>query len=144
MCGIAGFAGHGTEADILAMTAAIEHRGPDGSGFYFDKNNHVCIANRRLSVLDIPGGAQPMWNEDHSVSVVFNGEIYNHPELRRELEARGHRFQSHHSDTEILVHGYEEWGADLPIRLNGMFAFAAYDRTQRKLFLARDRFGEKP
>src|SRR5262249_35034583 len=144
MCGIAGFAGQGTEADIQAMTAAIAHRGPDGAGFHLDKDHGVCIANRRLSVLDIAGGTQPMWNEDHSVSVVFNGEIYNHAELRRELESCGHRFQSHHSDTEMLVHGYEQWGADLPSRLNGMFAFAIYDRRAQQLFLARDRFGEKP
>jgi asparagine synthase (glutamine-hydrolysing) len=85
-----------------------------------------------------------MWNEDGQVGVVFNGEIYNHADLRTELERRGHRFASNHSDTEVLVHGWEEWGEDLPIKLNGMFAFAILDRTHRKMFLARDRFGEKP
>src|SRR5262249_16318705 len=97
-----------------------------------------------LSILDIEGGAQPMWNEDGQVGVVFNGEIYNHAELRRELLKAGHVFASGHSDTEVLVHGYEEWGPGLALRLNGMFAFPIYDRRQGSLFLARDRFGEKP
>ncbi|HET9904304.1 MAG TPA: asparagine synthase (glutamine-hydrolyzing) [Xanthobacteraceae bacterium] len=144
MCGIAGFAGPGDRDTLAAMTRALVHRGPDGEGFYQDPERAVFLGHTRLAIVDLAGGAQPMANEDESVYVVFNGEIYNHMELRRALIARGHRFRSDHSDTEVLVHGYEEWGADLPVRLNGMFAFAIYDRTRGRLFLARDRFGEKP
>ena len=144
MCGIAGFVGRGCRSDLGAMTAALVHRGPDGEGFYLDPNYPVFLGHRRLAILDISGGAQPMWNEDQTVAVVFNGEIYNHRELRGDLMARGHQFRSDHSDTEVLVHGYEEWGEDLPRRLNGMFAFAIHDRVRKRLFLARDRFGEKP
>jgi asparagine synthase (glutamine-hydrolysing) len=144
MCGIAGFAGSGSEQNLQAMSDAMIHRGPDGAGAFIDPANSVFLAFRRLAILDIAGGEQPMWNEDGQVGVVFNGEIYNHMDLRRELAARGHVFRSDHSDTEVLVHGYEEWGASLPRRLNGMFAFAIYDRVRRRLFCARDRFGKKP
>lgn len=144
MCGITGFVGAGDAGLIRAMTSCLAHRGPDGEGLHIDADNRVYLGHRRLAVLDIAGGAQPMWNEAGDVCVVFNGEIYNHQALRAELVAKGHVFASDHSDTEVLVHGYEEWGADLPIRLNGMFAFAIYDRARRRLFLARDRFGEKP
>lgn len=144
MCGIAGFWGAGDQATVTAMTDALAHRGPDGHGYHFDEDNRIFLGHRRLAIIDIGGGAQPMWNEDRTVGVIFNGEIYNHAELRRLLEARGHRFQSDHSDTEVLVHGYEEWGTELPLRLNGMFAFAIWDEAQSRLFLARDRFGEKP
>ena len=144
MCGITGFAGSGTLADLANMAAELRHRGPDGHGAYLDERNRVGLGHQRLVVIDPQGGHQPMWNEDRSVGVVFNGEIYNAAELRSELEARGHRFASDHSDTEVLVHGYEEWGAQLPVRLNGMFAFAVYDVRAGRLFLARDRFGEKP
>lgn len=144
MCGIAGFWGAGDEAIIRAMTDALIHRGPDGKGYHIDQDASVFLGHRRLAVIDIGGGAQPMWNEDQTVGVVFNGEIYNHLELRRELLERGHRFRSDHSDTEVLVHGYEEWGTELPLRLNGMFAFAIWDKTRSRVFLARDRFGEKP
>ena len=126
------------------MSDALIHRGPDGSGSFIDAENGVFLAHRRLAILDIQGGDQPMWNEDGQVCVIFNGEIYNHLDLRYELKRRGHVFRSDHSDTEVLVHGYEEWGADLPLRLNGMFAFVIYDRRRRKLFAARDRFGKKP
>ena len=144
MCGIAGFVGPGNEQHLQAMSDAMIHRGPDGSGRFIDRPNGVFLAHRRLAVLDIAGGEQPMWNEDGQVGVVFNGEIYNHMDLRNALLAKGHVFKSDHSDTEVLVHGYEEWGEDLPARLNGMFAFAVYDRPRGRLFTARDRFGKKP
>ncbi len=144
MCGIAGFAGAGTLEDLRAMGAALRHRGPDGEGEHVDPKRRVHLTHRRLAILDIGGGEQPMWNEDATVCVVFNGEIYNHLELRAMLVARGHAFRSDHSDTEVLVHGYEEWGAELPARLNGMFAFAVWDARRARLFLARDRFGKKP
>jgi asparagine synthase (glutamine-hydrolysing) len=126
------------------MTDTLAHRGPDDSGLHIDAVNGVHLGFRRLAVIDLAGGHQPMWNEDHSICVVFNGEVYNHAELRAALVARGHVFQSDHSDTEALVHGYEEWGDALPERLNGMFAFVIWDQTRRRLFAARDRFGEKP
>lgn len=144
MCGIAGFVGNGGKGDLLAMGDALIHRGPDGSGTCIEESRRVFLIHRRLSVLDVQGGGQPMWNEDGSICVVFNGEIYNHLELRRVLVSKGHIFKSDHSDTEVLVHGYEEWGDDLPSRLNGMFAFAIFDRNHERLFLARDRFGKKP
>jgi len=144
MCGIAGFVGTGGRAAIAAMAGALEHRGPDDAGFHHEEALGLHLGFRRLAIIDIAGGRQPMWNEDGTVCVVFNGQIYNQLDLRKELEAAGHRFVSDHSDTEVLVHGYEEWGAGLPERLNGMFAFAVWDRPRRRLFAARDRFGEKP
>jgi asparagine synthase (glutamine-hydrolysing) len=144
MCGIAGFAGFGSAQDLEAMTAALSHRGPDGSGLWIAPDAPVFLGHRRLSIVDLEGGAQPMWDATGDVGVTYNGEIYNHLELRRELEAAGHRFRTSHSDTEVLIHGYREWGESLPKRLNGMFAFAIFDRVRRRLFLARDRFGEKP
>lgn len=144
MCGIAGFAGRGDRDDLSRMTDALAHRGPDGAGYHVDEARRVHLGHRRLSIVDVAGGDQPMWNEDRTVCVIFNGEIYNHAELRQELQARGHRFATDHSDTEVLVHGWEEWGEDLPLRLNGMFAFALLDERAEALFLARDRFGEKP
>jgi len=144
MCGLAGFAGDGGQADIAAMTRALAHRGPDGEGFYRDPEMPVFLGHRRLAIVDLAGGIQPMADAGGDVVVVFNGEIYNHRDLRRDLEARGYEFRTDHSDTEVLVHGWTEWGDGLPGRLNGMFAFAIWDRRQRCLFLARDRFGEKP
>ena len=144
MCGIAGFVGQGEGDDLLAMMNAIVHRGPDGEGVHIDSEHGVHFGHRRLYILDEAGGKQPMWNEDETVCVSFNGEIYNHLELRRELEALGHRFATSHSDTEVLVHGWEAWGEDLPRRLSGMFGFAIWDKSKRRVFLARDRFGEKP
>ena len=142
MCGLTGFVGPGDRNDLAAMMAAIAHRGPDGSGVYVDGPLH--LGHLRLAIIDIAGGVQPMWNAAQTIGVIFNGEIYNHRELRRELEAKGHKFASDHSDTEVLVHGYAEWGHDLPIRLDGQFAFCIYDKVRKQLFLARDRLGEKP
>jgi asparagine synthase (glutamine-hydrolysing) len=126
------------------MTGAMVHRGPDDAGFHVEAEHALYLGFRRLAVVDIAGGQQPMWNEDFTVCVLFNGEIYNQANLRAELLAAGHILRSDHSDTEVVVHGYEEWGEDLPRRLNGMFAFVVWDRPRRRLFAARDRFGEKP
>lgn len=146
MCGIAGIVHFGRVPDaagrIPAMSAAIRHRGPDDTGAWNDAD--AALGFVRLSIVDIDGGHQPMPNEDGSVWVVFNGEIYNHAELRAELAALGHRFRSDHSDTEVLVHGWEAWGTTLVERLNGMFAFAVWDCNRRTLLLARDRYGIKP
>ncbi len=144
MCGIVGFIGPGDETDLAAMMAALAHRGPDGSGAWRDPDHPVFLGHQRLAIIDVADGAQPMWNAEGSIGVVFNGEIYNHRELRQTLEQLGYRFRTDHSDTEVLIHGYSAWGEDLPSRLNGMFAFCIHDRTKRRLFLARDRFGEKP
>lgn len=144
MCGIAGFVGRGDRGQLERMLQALAHRGPDDSGWFHLPSANLHLGHRRLSILDIEGGHQPMWNEDHQIGVVFNGEIYNHAQLRQRLIKKGHRFRSDHSDTEVLVHGYEEWGEELPLVLNGMFAFAIVDGRERRLFLARDRFGEKP
>ncbi len=146
MCGIAGMAHWGGWPDApqrtRAMAAALRHRGPDGEDAWSDAD--VALGHTRLNILDFAGGGQPMPNEDGTVLVVYNGEIYNHRELRTELVKLGHVFRSDHSDTEVLVHGYESWGEGLPGRLNGMFAFALWDRRSRALFLARDRYGIKP
>jgi asparagine synthase (glutamine-hydrolysing) len=123
------------------MCDAIVHRGPDDEGIFVKAG--VGLGMRRLSIIDLAGGHQPVFNEDKTVWIVFNGEIYNFPELRIELEKSGHRFASH-SDTEVIVHLYEEFGADCVNKLRGMFAFALYDERHRKLLLARDRFGKKP
>ncbi len=155
MCGIAGILhdgrgpppGRGPVAALLdAMRDTMVHRGPDGAGCWVSEDGRVGLAHRRLAIVDLTdGAAQPMANEDGSVLVTFNGEIYNHAGLRRELERAGHRFRSDHSDTEVLVHGYEEWGAGgLVDRLDGMFAFALWDQGRRVLTLARDRIGIKP
>lgn len=144
MCGIAGFLGVGNRGDIEAMTSCLIHRGPDAGGFHVDEGRGLFFGHRRLSIVDLGGGAQPMVSEDGRIVVVFNGEIYNHAELRGELCQRGHHFLTDHSDTEVLLHGWREWGEDLVGRLNGMWAFAIWDREQRRLFLSRDRFGKKP
>ena len=124
------------------MTDAIAHRGPDGEGSYF--GDGVALGHRRLSILDLEGGHQPMFNETGRLVVVFNGEIYNCMELRRELLAAGHTFSTDHSDTEVLLHGYEEWGEELLQKLRGMFAFAIWNEDDHSLFCARDPFGIKP
>jgi asparagine synthase (glutamine-hydrolysing) len=144
MCGIAGFVGEGTAADLARMNDVIAHRGPDGEGYWHDNTKNLHLAHRRLAIVDIEGGVQPMATPEGDLVVVFNGEIYNAPELRAELSARGARFLSHHSDTEVLLHGYRAWGGELPEKLNGMWAFALYDIAGARLFLSRDRFGKKP
>ena len=123
------------------MAAAIEHRGPDGYGYF--SGRQVGLAHVRLSIIDLALGAQPLANEDGSVVVTYNGEIYNYRELRQQLGSLGHRFETH-CDTEVLVHGYEEWGVGMLERLNGQFAFAILDRRDGSVFLARDRFGVRP
>ena len=144
MCGICGFVGRGDQADLNRMNATLVHRGPDDSGYWTDSGPSVYLGHRRLSVIDIADGSQPMATEDGELIVVFNGEIYNHLELRERLKKRAHRFRTDHSDTEVLLHGYKEWGLRLPEYLNGMWAFAVYDRPAGILFLCRDRFGKKP
>ena len=144
MCGIAGFTGAGSLDDISRMTDALEHRGPDDQGIWHQNGTGVYLGHRRLAILDIDGGAQPMWSSDGSLGIVFNGEIYNYLELRSELASKGHRFQTDHSDTEVLLYGFREWGPQFVERLNGMWAFVIYDRANKILFCSRDRFGKKP
>jgi len=126
------------------MNDTLIHRGPDAEGFWSDPSKGLYLGHRRLSIIDIAGGTQPMWTSDNALGVTFNGEIYNYRELRHELEGAGHLFTSHHSDTEVLLHGYREWGTRLPEHLNGMWAFALFDKKNNSLFLSRDRFGKKP
>jgi asparagine synthase (glutamine-hydrolysing) len=148
MCGLAGLFSPASDAPrrfepalLKRMTDAISHRGPDEEGFHLEPR--VALGHRRLSIIDIATGQQPLFNEDGSVAVVFNGEIYNYRELVGELEAAGHRFRTR-SDTEVIVHAWEQWGADCVKRFRGMFAFALWDRQRETLFLARDRMGVKP
>ena len=145
MCGIAGilapFAPGTLRATASALADAQRHRGPDGEGVHVQ--GPVALAHRRLSIIDLEAGAQPLANADGTVWITFNGEIYNYRELRRSLEARGHRFRTH-SDTEVIVHAYEEWGDRCVTHLRGMFAFAIADARRGRLFLARDHFGIKP
>jgi asparagine synthase (glutamine-hydrolysing) len=144
MCGIAGFTGQRNDQLLHAMTDALKHRGPNGEGFYHCPESQVNLGHRRLSIVDIAGGHQPMWNKDNTLGIIFNGEIYNHKELRVELENLGYQFNTDHSDTEVLIYGYQEWGSDIVNKLNGMFSFCLYDKRKKILFMARDRFGEKP
>src|SRR3954465_1166746 len=146
MCGIAGlvsFEGLPDQAPALAvaMRDVMIHRGPDEAGLHCDR--FAALAHRRLSIVDLGNGQQPMSNEDGTVWIVFNGEIYNHESIRRTLEARGHRYRTR-SDTESIVHAYEEWGDACVDQLRGMFAFAIWDAPKRRLLLARDRLGVKP
>lgn len=158
MCGIAGASWTPNseplaEATLRRMTDALSHRGPDDAGAYFDGNSGqsstvtraggAALGFRRLSIIDLAGGHQPLSNEDGSVWIAFNGEVYNYRELKPELESLGHRFHTA-SDTECIVHAYEQWGHDCVHHLRGMFAFAIWDERQRRLFLARDRMGQKP
>ena len=146
MCGLAGLfdsrAGSPIDPALLSrMTDSLAHRGPDGSGLHIGAG--IGLGHRRLSIIDLAGGSQPMANETGRVIVVFNGEIYNFRELAAELTEAGHRFQSH-SDTEVIVHGWEEWGPDCVRRFDGMFAIAPWDEDRQTLFLARDHLGKKP
>src|SRR5688500_5021413 len=143
MCGIAGIFGRSDAALVQRMCDIIAHRGPDdhGVGVFHAGCSPVTLGHRRLSIIDLsPAGHQPMSNEDGSVWIVFNAEIYNFPELRPQLEAKGHVFKSK-SDTEVLLHGWEEWGPGLLPKLNGIFTFALVDQEQGTFLLARDRFG---
>jgi asparagine synthase (glutamine-hydrolysing) len=146
MCGIAGFVDSDRSARpdlnlVHRMCEVIRHRGPDDEGIHVEPG--VGLGMRRLSIIDLAGGRQPIHNERESVWVVFNGEIYNYQELRQELESHGHVFYTS-SDTETIVHAYEQWGEDAFARLRGMFGIALWDRDTRTLLLARDRAGQKP
>src|SRR5208282_3244037 len=145
MCGICGQYNFGDPApvqrrDIVAMTQSISHRGPDDEGHYID--GPLGLGFRRLSIIDLAGGHQPMSDQEESVWVIFNGEIYNFHEVRRELEGYGHAFRTN-SDTEVIIHGYKQWGDEVLNRLNGMFGLAIWDVRKRRLVLARDAFGIK-
>jgi len=146
VCGIAGYVNRDTSrpadaALVRAMADTITHRGPDEDGYLLD--GAAGLGMRRLRILDLEGGSQPIFNEDRTVGVVYNGEIYNFRELRRDLEARGHTFRTQ-ADTEVIVHQYEEDGPDCLDRFNGMFGLAIWDARARRLLLARDRLGIKP
>ncbi len=146
MCGICGVIHKHPDnpvqlPDIRRMCDVITHRGPDEEGQYVEAN--VGIGMRRLSIIDLSTGTQPIFNEDRSMAIVFNGEIYNHQDIRKELISRGHVFKTK-SDTEAIIHAYEEWGTAMPERLNGMFGFAIWDGQKNRLFMARDRLGIKP
>ena len=143
MCGIAGYISEKkpTKKIIKAMTDRIEHRGPDGEGFYLDDN--IALGHRRLAILDLTTGDQPIYNEEKDVVVVLNGEIYNYQELREELKKKKHKFVTK-TDTEVLVHGYEEWGHNLTKKLRGMYAFAIWNKKEQELYMARDGWGIKP
>jgi asparagine synthase (glutamine-hydrolysing) len=141
MCGIAGLTGPSRREAIVKMADALVHRGPDDSGFYHD--DHIALGQRRLSIIDLSSGRQPIANETGTLQLICNGEIYNSPELRKSLEERGHRFSTQ-TDVEVILHLYEEHGPDCVKHLRGMFAFAVWDSERKRLFLARDHLGQKP
>lgn len=146
MCGIAGFFHFEKEREankgvLVGMTDCISHRGPDGDGYYV--KGPVALGHRRLSIIDLVSGDQPMFSDDGSIAVIFNGEIYNYIELRDELKKLGHSFKTT-SDTEVIIHAYLQWGTDCQNKFNGMWAFALWDEKKQHLFLSRDRIGEKP
>jgi asparagine synthase (glutamine-hydrolysing) len=141
MCGICGFVGVQEDGLLQRMTDALRHRGPDGSGYFHVDD--VGLGHRRLSIIDVEGGQQPLQNEDGSLILIQNGEIYNHHDLRADLEARGHRFRTR-SDSEVILHLYEEYGVNALQKVHGMWAFALFDRPRRRLLIARDRLGIKP
>jgi asparagine synthase (glutamine-hydrolysing) len=146
MCGIAGFVAvdpldRDATDRATRMRDVLVHRGPDDAGLYCDA--HAALAHRRLSIVDLSTGHQPLSNEDRTIWVVFNGEIYDHRDVRHRLEQHGHLYRTH-SDTETIVHAYEQWGDDCVHHFRGMFAFALWDAPRRRLLLARDRLGIKP
>jgi asparagine synthase (glutamine-hydrolysing) len=144
MCGICGIVGFGDERLLKKMTDVVAHRGPDDSGIYFSEADRIGFGHRRLSIIDLSdAGHQPMANSDQSIWITFNGEIFNFQHIRKDLEVKGYRFRSN-SDTEVIIHAYEEWGIGCLDRLNGQFAFAIWDSRKKQLFLARDRLGIKP
>lgn len=143
MCGICGFTGFRDDTLLQAMCESLAHRGPDEEGTLVDQDNNVSLGHRRLSIIDLSSGKQPIYNENGSIAVIFNGEIYNFLDLREDLKKRGHIFTTY-SDTEVLVHLYEEYGYEMPDFLNGIFAFVIYDKDQQILYGARDHFGIKP
>lgn len=146
MCGIAGIfhfdnLRKADESVLKKITNCLSHRGPDGEGFYI--SNNIGLGHRRLSIIDLSTGSQPMFNEDKSIAVILNGEIYNYIELRNELKGLGYKFFTE-SDTEVIIRAYEKWGTSCQNKLNGMWAFALWDKNKKQLFLSRDRMGEKP
>src|SRR5262245_3551047 len=143
MCGIFGFSGFVEDGLLSRMGDSLAHRGPDGRGCYADEAHRFYMGMRRLSIIDLEGGSQPIYNEDRSMAVCFNGEIYNYLELHDQLVQRGHTFRTR-SDTEVIVHAYEEWGRECVKQFNGMFAFALHDSRTGDTFFARDRCGQKP
>lgn len=141
MCGITGIINPKDDKTIKAMTEAIVHRGPDEDGFYIDDN--VALGMRRLSIIDLEGGHQPIHSADGNLTIVFNGEIYNYKELKKELEKAGQEFNTE-SDTEVILKLYELYGEKCLLRLRGMFVFAIYNKSENSVFVARDYFGIKP
>lgn len=144
MCGIVGFTNNADNADKIIgdMMDRIRHRGPDAEGKYVDED--IALGHRRLSIIDVSSsGDQPIYNEDSSLVIVFNGEIYNYMDIRKDLVEAGHTFRTN-TDTEVLIHGYEEYGPDLLNKLRGMFSFVIWDKNKKELFGARDFFGIKP
>src|SRR5438876_8828686 len=147
MCGIYGQLWLSFDAPPSLIAAGersldlLGHRGPDGRGAW--AGDGIFLGMRRLSIIDLEGGDQPIWNEDHTKCIIYNGEVYNYLDLRPQLESLGNQLRTR-SDTEVVLHAYEQWGSRCLGRLNGMFAFAVWDRRERTLFLARDRIGEKP
>lgn len=144
MCGIVGAIGVDSEQYIHRMNESQIHRGPDDEGYYSDYNQKVYLAMRRLSIVDLKSGHQPMTNESDEIFIVYNGEIFNSPELRQHLNQRGHKFKTNNSDTEVIIHLYEEYGEEMLQKLNGMFAFIIYDKRKKQIFAARDHMGIKP
>jgi asparagine synthase (glutamine-hydrolysing) len=150
MCGIVGIINYENkdrinEGLLIRMRDIMIHRGPDDFGIWISDDGKTGLAHRRLSIIDISKSAsQPMSNEDNSILIIFNGEIYNYLEIRHELEIKGHKFKTDHSDTEVIIHSYEEWGVECLHKFRGMFAFAIWDDNKKELFIARDRIGIKP